>query len=201
MPSARFAPFVVLSFAVLSLHSTHAEEDGGGVFHVKFTLSQPEGQFVVEVHEDWSPIGAQRFKELVESKFYDNTRFFRVIPGFMAQFGLSGDPALNSAWRAKTIKDDPVKKSNLRGFITFAKTGRPNSRTTQLFINYGNNARLDNMGFAPFGVVMGDGMDSVDKVYNIGERPSQGSIQSRGNEYLDAEFPSLTKNCECGDCG
>ena len=96
-----------------------------------------EGTFIIKVHEDWAPIGAARFKELVAAKFYDDTRFFRVIPTFMVQFGLSGDPSVNSHWRAKTIKDEPVKETNRPGTISFAKTGAPNSRTTQLFINCG----------------------------------------------------------------
>jgi len=152
-----------------------------------------EGSFTVLVHEDWAPIGAARFKELVTSGFYDDVRFFRVLPTFMVQFGLSGDPALNSEWRAKTIKDEPVKVSNKPGYITFAKTGAPNSRTSQLFINYVDNARLDGMGFAPFGEVEGDGMSVVKKIYNCGEKPNQGQIQSSGNEYLDKNFPELSK--------
>ena len=110
----------------------------------------------------------------------------------MAQFGLSGNPKVSAAWRSRTIRDDPVKKSNVRGYISFAKTGAPNSRTTQLFINYGQNSRLDSMGFAPFGVVT-SGMESVDAIYKIGERPSQGRIQSEGNSYLDKDFPQLTQ--------
>eukprot|EP01043_Picozoa_sp_COSAG02_P076846 COSAG02_NODE_16532_length_1075_cov_1.387922_1_plen_131_part_10 len=104
-------------------------------------------------------------------------------PGFMAQFGLSGDPATSAEWRAKPIKDEKVIESNQKGYITFAKTGAPNSRTTQLFINYGDNARLDGMGFAPFGKVLGDGMKVVEDIYNIGEKPNQGQIQSEGNAY------------------
>jgi len=149
--------------------------------------------FTILVHEDWAPIGAARFKELVESKFYDDTRFFRVIPSFMVQFGLSGDPSTSSSWRSKTINDEPVKVSNKPGYITFAKTGAPNSRTTQLFINYVDNARLDGMGFAPFGEVEGDGMAVVKKIYNCGEKPNQGSVQSQGNDYLDKSFPDLSK--------
>jgi len=145
------------------------------------------------VHEDWAPIGANRFRDLVEEKFYDDTRFFRVIPSFMVQFGLSGDPAKSAEWRSLTINDEPVKESNKPGYITFAKTGAPNSRTTQLFINYVDNARLDGMGFAPFGEVVGKGMDVVRKIYNCGEKPNQGQIQSAGNSYLDKSFPDLSK--------
>mmetsp|Transcript_3707 Transcript_3707/g.4616 ORF Transcript_3707/g.4616 Transcript_3707/m.4616 type:complete len:195 (+) Transcript_3707:55-639(+) len=164
-------------------------------FRVKFDVETTAGpeSFVILVHEDWAPIGAARFKELVEAKFYDDTRFFRVIPSFMVQFGLSGDPAVSADWRAKTIKDEKVIKSNKPGYVTFAKTGAPDSRTSQLFINYVDNARLDGMGFAPFGEVEGDGMSVVKKIYNCGESPNQGQIQSQGNKYLDSSFPKLSK--------
>jgi len=166
-------------------------------YRVKFEVETTDGpdDFTVLVHEgdDWAPIGAARFKELVQAKFYDDTRFFRVIPTFMVQFGLSGDPALSASWRSKTIKDEPVKKSNKPGYITFAKTGAPNSRTSQLFINYVDNSRLDSMGFAPFGEVEGTGMEVVKKIYNCGEKPNQGQIQAKGNKYLDESFPQLSK--------
>ena len=164
-------------------------------FRVKFDVLTTKGEqsFTVLVHEEWAPIGAARFKEAVTDGFYDDTRFFRVIPSFMVQFGLSGDAAKNAEWRVKTINDEPVKQSNKPGTITFAKTGAPNSRTSQLFINYVDNARLDGMGFAPFGEVEGDGMDVVKQIYNCGEKPNQGSIQSQGNSYLDQSFPELSK--------
>ncbi|KAL1508449.1 hypothetical protein AB1Y20_004552 [Prymnesium parvum] len=164
-------------------------------FRVRFDVVTPEGEgaFTVLVHEEWAPIGAARFKEAVTAGFYDDTRFFRVIPSFMVQFGLSGDPKVSAEWRSKTIKDEPVKVSNKPGYITFAKTGAPNSRTTQLFINYVDNARLDGMGFAPFGEVEGDGMTVVKKIYNCGERPSQAEIQTKGNAYLDKSFPELSR--------
>ena len=164
-------------------------------FTVQFDVVTTDGpgSFQVLVHEDWAPIGANRFRDLVEEKFYDDTRFFRVIPSFMVQFGLSGDPAKSAEWRSLTINDEPVKESNKPGYITFAKTGAPNSRTTQLFINYVDNARLDGMGFAPFGEVVGKGMDVVRKIYNCGEKPNQGQIQSAGNSYLDKSFPDLSK--------
>jgi peptidyl-prolyl cis-trans isomerase A (cyclophilin A) len=111
----------------------------------------------------------------------------------MVQFGLSGNPATNAEWRAKTITDDPVVQTNKPGFVSFAKTGAPNSRTSQLFINYVDNARLDGMGFAPFGEVEGDGMTLVKKIYNCGEKPNQGQVQSEGNTYLDEKFPQLSK--------
>mmetsp|Transcript_36963 Transcript_36963/g.69104 ORF Transcript_36963/g.69104 Transcript_36963/m.69104 type:complete len:202 (+) Transcript_36963:16-621(+) len=186
LPEAKMFAFIlfIASFAI-----AHCD------FRVKFDVvtTAGEGSFVVKVHEDWAPIGAARFKEAVEAKFYDDIRFFRVIPSFMVQFGLSGDPAKNAEWRAKGIKDEPVKQSNKPGYITFAKTGAPNSRTTQLFINYVDNARLDGMGFAPFGEVEAPGMDVVKKIYNCGEKPNQGQIQSAGNAYLDKNFPQLSK--------
>merc|ERR1740130_34361 len=166
-------------------------------FQVQFDVMTTDGlqneNFVVTVHEDWAPIGAARFKEAVNAGFYDDTRFFRVIPSFMVQFGLSGNPKTSKEWSSKTIQDEPFKVSNKPGYITFAKTGAPNSRTTQLFINYADNARLDSMGFAPFGEVEGNGMDVVRKIFNCGEGPNQGQIQSQGNKYLDKEFPLLSK--------
>jgi peptidyl-prolyl cis-trans isomerase A (cyclophilin A) len=159
-----------------------------GVYKVKFETSA--GTFVVEVHRDWAPIGAERFNELVTAGFYDDCRFFRVVPGFMVQFGMNGDPAVNARWKNE-IQDDPVRRSNKRGFMTFAKTGQPNSRTTQVFINFGDNSQLDADGFAPFGQVV-EGMQNVDAIYSgYGERPDQGAITSRGNEYLNASFPNL----------
>ncbi|CAK0842640.1 unnamed protein product [Prorocentrum cordatum] len=184
-----YRALAALVVAAASLHIV------AGDFRVQFDVVTEDGpgHFVVKVHEDWAPIGAARFKELVEAKVYDDIRFFRVIPSFMVQFGLSGDPAVNSEWRAKPIKDEPVKESNKPGYVTFAKTGAPNSRTTQIFINYVDNARLDGMGFAPFAEVEGDGMSVVKKIYNCGEKPNQGRIQSEGNAYLDKDHPKLSK--------
>jgi peptidyl-prolyl cis-trans isomerase A (cyclophilin A) len=157
-------------------------------FKAKFSTAK--GDFVVEVHRDWAPNGADRFYNLVKSGFYDDTRFFRVVQGFMVQFGLSGDPAVNSHWQEASVPDDPVKQSNKRAYVTFAMRG-PNTRTTQVFINYGDNSRLDPTGFAPFGQVV-QGMDVVDKIHNgYGEAPNQGAIQSQGNAYLDSKFPQL----------
>jgi peptidyl-prolyl cis-trans isomerase A (cyclophilin A) len=159
------------------------------VFQARFTTSK--GDFVIEVHRDWSPNAADRFYNLVKAGFFDDTRFFRVIDGFMAQFGISGDPAVASKWANANIPDDPVKQSNKPGFVTFAQTSAPNSRSTQLFINYGDNSRLDATRFAPFGQVV-KGMDVVNAIYKgYGESPNQGAIQSQGNAYLDAKFPKL----------
>merc|ERR1719159_548630 len=166
-----------------------------GDFRVKFNVVTDDGpgSFIIKVTEAWAPIGAAHFKKLVEKKHYDDTRFFRVIPSFMVQFGISGDPAVSAVASKDTIKDEPVIKSNLPGFVTFAKTGAPNSRSTQIFINYVDNARLDGMGFAPFGEVEGDGMEVVKRIYNCGEKPNQGQIQAKGNAYLDKSFPELSK--------
>ena len=161
---------------------------GADPYRVRFDVEVTTGpaSFVVEVHPDWAPIGAARFRELVDASFFTECRFFRVIKNFMVQFGINGDPEVANKWRTRTIKDDPVKESNTRGKITFAKTGMPNSRSTQFFINFKDNANLDGMGFAPFGEVV-EGMDVVDAIYKVGEGapsgpgPEQGRIQSEGN--------------------
>lgn len=168
-------------------------EDIPEVFQVKFETSK--GDIVVEVHRDWSPHGAARFYDAVKAGFYDDCRFFRVVPNFMVQWGINGDPKVQDKWRDANITDDrPAganKKSNKRGFITYAKSGRPNSRTTQLFINFKDNSFLDRDGFTPFGEVV-KGMDIVDKINaKNGERPDQGQIQDQGNEYLNKKFPDL----------
>lgn len=158
-------------------------------------LDTTKGAIVIDVHRDWAPHGADRFYELVKDGYYTDVAFFRVIGGFMAQTGISGDPALNAQWRQKTIPDDPVKASNTRGTVTFATSG-PDSRTTQFFINFGDNSRLDSMGFAPFGKVQD--MAPVDALYDgygegapRGRGPSQALIQSQGNAYLREGFPKL----------
>lgn len=158
-------------------------------------LDTTKGPIVIDIHPAWAPLGAKRFRELVEAGYFTDVAFFRVIGGFMAQVGLHGDPATTAEWRGKRIADDPVKESNTRGMVTFATSG-PNSRTTQFFINFGDNSRLDGMGFAPFGKVRD--MTPVDALYSEygeggprGRGPSQAQIQSRGNEYLRADFPKL----------
>lgn len=156
----------------------------------KAAFDTSRGAFVVEVHRDWAPVGADRFFNLVKNGFFDDCRFFRVVPGFMVQFGINGSPAVQSGWRSASIKDDPVKQSNKRGFMTFA-TGGPDSRTSQVFINFGDNANLDKQGFAPFGRIA-SGMDVVDKINaEYREQPNQGAIQQQGNAYLNKEFPKL----------
>ncbi len=164
------------------------------VYKVKFDTSK--GPFEVEVHRDWAPAGADRFYNLVKNGFFDNTRFFRVVSGFMVQFGLNGDPNVSAQWRQARINDDPVKQSNTRGMVTFATAG-PNTRTTQVFINFGDNNRLDGMGFAPFGQVV-SGMNVVDALYSGygegapgGNGPEQGRVQQEGNAYLTKDFAKL----------
>lgn len=170
------------------------KEQAPATYKVRFDTSA--GAFVVQVNRDWAPLGADRFYNLVRSGYYDDVRFFRVIDNFMVQFGIHGTPAVTAIWRNTQINDDPVKQSNKRGFITFATSG-PNSRTTQVFINFGDNSRLDGMGFAPFGEVSSD-MNVVDALYSgygegapQGRGPNQGRIQAEGNAYLTKDFPNL----------
>src|ERR1700752_2709378 len=169
-------------------------EQAPATYKVKFDTSK--GQFVVEITRAWAPKGADRFYNLVKNGFYDNVRFFRVISGFMVQFGINGDPKVSAPWRTAQIKDDPVKQSNKRGFVSFAMAG-PNTRTTQVFINFGDNSRLDGMGFSAFGQVT-TGMNVVDALYSgygegapNGRGPDQGRIQREGNAYLTKDFPNL----------
>jgi peptidyl-prolyl cis-trans isomerase A (cyclophilin A) len=169
-------------------------EKAPAVYKVKFDTSK--GAFVIEVHRDWAPNGADRFYNLVKNGFYNDDRFFRVIDGFMVQFGINGNPKVSQVWQDANIPDDAVKQSNARGMITFATAG-PNTRTTQVFINFGDNAGLDGQGFAPFGQVI-SGMDVVDQLYNgygegapKGHGPNQGIVQSLGNAYLEKAFPKL----------
>jgi peptidyl-prolyl cis-trans isomerase A (cyclophilin A) len=165
------------------------------VYKAKFVTTK--GDFVVEVHRDWAPLGADRFYNLVKMGFFNDTAFFRTVKGFMVQFGINGDPAVNTAWRPAHIQDDPTgKQSNTKGMVTFAMGG-PNTRTTQVFINYADNSRLDSMGFPPIGKVI-SGMDVVDAIEGMygegapqGRGPSQGRIQQEGNAYLKAQFPKL----------
>ncbi len=176
-----------------------ASPDDAPDFKVRFETTR--GSFVVGAYRSWAPLGADRFKELVEAKYFDGCRFFRVVPGFMAQFGINGDPAVTAKWQGAQIADDPVKMSNLRGYITFATAG-PGTRTMQLFINFKDNVGLDGQGFSPFGRVL-EGMDTVDALYSgygdapdpqrnpRGRGPSQARLQREGNTYLDREFGLL----------
>lgn len=157
-------------------------------FQAKFETSK--GDFVIEVTRAWAPRGADRFYNLVKNGFYNDCRFFRVVENFMVQFGINGDPKVSQVWRAARIKDDTLMESNKKGYVTFAMAG-PDTRTTQLFINFKNNAFLDNQGFPPFGKVI-SGMDVVNSIYSgYGETPNQQNIQMQGNAYLQKEFPKL----------
>jgi peptidyl-prolyl cis-trans isomerase A (cyclophilin A) len=165
------------------------KETAPATFRANFDTSV--GPFVMEVTRAWAPIGADRFYNLVKYGYFDGARFFRVIPNFMVQFGIHGDPKLNAVWSEANIPDDPVTQSNKRGFVTFAKRNAPNSRSTQLYINFKDNAGLDGQGFAPIGQVV-SGMEVVDKI-NAEHRdnPDQGLIQTQGNAYLTKAFPTL----------
>jgi peptidyl-prolyl cis-trans isomerase A (cyclophilin A) len=160
-------------------------------FRVRFETSK--GPIVIELHRDWSPNGVDRIYQLVEQSYFDDVRFFRVVPGFVVQFGMHGDPGTNAKWVAQPLIDDPVKQTNKRGTVTFAKTGMPNSRTTQLFINLQDNAMLDPQGFAPIGEVV-EGMSVVDRLYSgYGGAPSdeQPRIAAEGNTFLKQSYPKL----------
>jgi peptidyl-prolyl cis-trans isomerase A (cyclophilin A) len=165
------------------------------VFKARFTTTK--GDFEIEVHRDWAPQGADRFYNLVKIGYFDDVSFFRDIPGFMVQFGIHGRPDVNAVWHSAVIPDDPASgHSNERGAVTFATAG-PGTRTTQLFVNFGNNAGLDGQGFTPFGKVV-SGMDVVDGLYNgygegapSGRGPDQGRLQAQGNAYLHSDFPQL----------
>lgn len=164
------------------------KEKAPATYKAKFDTSA--GVFRIEVHRDWAPLGADRFYNLVKNGFYDEVRFFRVVPNFMVQFGMNGTPAVQAIWQSQNLRDDPLKQSNKRGYVTFANAG-PNTRSTQVFINFKDNAGLDGQGFAPFGQVV-DGMDVVDKINaQYREQPSQAAIRSQGNAYLTKEFPKL----------
>mmetsp|Transcript_3159 Transcript_3159/g.4204 ORF Transcript_3159/g.4204 Transcript_3159/m.4204 type:complete len:260 (+) Transcript_3159:46-825(+) len=154
------------------------------------------GRFVMRTHPTWAPNGVKRFEKLTEIGFWNDARVFRVLPGFIGQFGINGDPKVQALWRSN-IPDDPVKVGNNRGTVVFATAG-PNTRTTQIFINTGNNNFLDRQGFSPIGEVV-EGMDVVDKLYAgygegapQGKGPNQGLIQAKGNEYLEKAFPKLS---------
>ena len=171
-----------------------AKERAPDLYQVK--MATTAGDLVIEVHRDWAPRGADRFYNLVKIGYYNNVAFYRVLSGFMAQVGMNGDPKVSAVWMNARIQDDPVKKSNTRGIVTFA-TGGPNTRSAQIFINYGNNSYLDKSGFAPFGEVV-EGFESVKALYSgygegapQGKGPSQSRLSRGGNDYLKGEFPKL----------
>jgi peptidyl-prolyl cis-trans isomerase A (cyclophilin A) len=168
------------------------KEKAPETFQVKFTTTR--GDFVVIVSRAWAPIGADRFYNLVKHHFYDNASFFRVIPGFVVQFGLSAYPPVSAAWEKANLQDEPVTQSNKRGYLTYAKTSQPNSRSTQVFINLKDNDSLDRQGFSPFGFVDAQGMKVVDMLYDqYGDSggPDQDQISKLGKPYLDTKFPKL----------
>lgn len=176
------------------LEPAKAKKTAPEEFRVRFTTTK--GAFVVEVNRAWAPNGADRFYNLVDLGFYEEIAFFRVIPNFMAQFGIHGAPQVSKAWSRATIPDDPVVQSNSRGMISYAKTNQPSSRTTQLFINLTDNTRLDGMGFAPFARVV-EGMDVVDAITKTGEGaprgpgPNQRAVRNAGNDFLKKRFPQI----------
>lgn len=170
-----------------------ATETAPATYAVEFNTAK--GNIIIDVTRAWAPLGADRFYNLVKIGYFTDVAFFRVIEGFMAQAGLHGDPEINRVWRDANIQDDPVTQRNTRGMVSFATAG-PNTRTNQFFINFGDNSRLDGMGFAPFGRVRD--MAIVDRIHNgygegapMGRGPSQGRIQSQGNTYLRSDFPDL----------
>jgi len=186
--------FVALGLlaAAVTLHA----EDAKAPDTFKAQVDTTKGKFTIEVTRAWAPNGADRFYTLAKSGYFKDIAFFRVVPGFMCQFGIHGDPAVSAKWRDAKIPDDAVKTSNARGTVTFAMAG-PNTRSTQFFINFRDNGGLDGQGFSPFGKVT-EGMDVVDKINGEygdgapwGRGPDQGRIQSEGNAYLKKEFPNL----------
>ena len=182
------ALLLVFGAGLVNAQETAKSTKAPDKFRVKFETSC--GDFTVEVQRDWAPLGADRFHELVQAGFYDECRFFRVVPGFVVQWGMNGDPAVYAKWKDREIKDDKVTQSNREGMITFASRG-PNTRTCQLFINLADNQRLDDLGFAPFGKVV-EGLDVVQKITSeYGQRPQQPLIQEEGNAYLKKEFPKM----------
>ena len=192
-PAAK-APASKTAYDPALMHPATLTAKAPAEYEVKFVTTQ--GEFTVKVTRAWAPNGADRFYNLVRHHFYDGASFFRVLSGFMAQFGLSAYPQVSNAWEQANIKDDPLVQHNQRGFITFATAG-PNTRTTQVFINYGNNLALDKMGFTPFGQVT-EGMEVVDKLYSgygegapDGHGPDQGKVGNEGRPYLMKNFPLL----------
>ncbi len=192
---AAAAPPTEIEVSPELLDPSKATEEAPAKYKVKFSTTK--GDFVAEIDRSLAPKGADRLYNLVKLGYYDNVAFFRVIDGFMAQFGIHGAPQVNKTWREARIQDDPVKGTNSRGTITFATAG-PNTRTTQLFINFRDNKNLDGMGFAPIGKIDDEGMKVVDSLYKgygegapRGRGPSQALMQEKGNSYLAESFPEL----------
>lgn len=173
------------------------KEKAPSSFTASFQTTQ--GTFVVEFNRDWSPNGADRIYNMVKNGFFEGVKFFRVVPGFVVQFGIHGDPSISTKWLDSNIPDDNVVASNKKGYVTFAKSSAPNSRSTQLFINLEDNTRLDSMGFSPVGRVV-KGMDVVEKLYGgYGEQVTglQGEIAANGNKFLEQNFPKLDGIKKC----
>ena len=174
------------------LRSALLKDKAPETFQVRFTTTR--GDFVVTVNRGWAPIGADRFYNLVKHHFYDHASFFRVVPSFIVQFGISAYPPVAAAWEKANIQDEPVTQSNKRGYLTYAKTSMPNTRSTQVFINLSDNAGLDRQGFSPFGYVDAQGMKVVDMLYDqYGDSagPEQDQISKLGKPYLDKGWPKL----------
>jgi peptidyl-prolyl cis-trans isomerase A (cyclophilin A) len=189
-PLAVVAQDAAAKKAALLRNPAALTEQAPATYRARFDTTK--GTFVIQVNRDWAPMGADRFYNLIKAGFYDDVRFFRVLDGFMAQFGLNGNPAVTAIWRRQQLKDDAVKQSNRRGYVSFATAG-PNTRTTQVFINFVDNSGLDKQGFAPFGEVV-EGMNVVDNLYSGYGRnnvPDQGRITTEGNAYLTKEYPRL----------
>jgi len=192
--AAKKAPATVRSYDRALLHPALLKDKAPDQYKVEFATTR--GDFTVTVNRSWAPLGADRFYTLVKHHFYDNASFFRVLPGFVVQFGISANPPVSAAWKTADIKDDAVTQSNLRGFLVFATAG-PNTRTTQVFVNLVDNKRLDSMGFAPFGQVT-EGMNVVETMYDgygegapQGAGPDQDLIEKQGKPYLDKGWPKL----------
>ncbi len=174
------------------LHPALLKEKAPENFQVKFETTR--GDFTMNVTRSWAPVGVDRFYNLVKHHFYDNMVVFRAVPGFVVQFGISSYPPVSAAWENANIKDDPVTQSNKRGYVTYAKTSQPNSRSTQIFISFKDNSFLDSQGFAPFGVIDAEGMKVVEMLYDqYGDQPTgeQDQITKLGKAYLDKKYPKL----------
>jgi peptidyl-prolyl cis-trans isomerase A (cyclophilin A) len=188
---AKPAPAAPAAKAGNLLNPKTLQEKAPEKYEVKFVTTR--GEFTVQVTRAWSPLGADRFFNLVKGHFYDDSSFFRVVPGFVVQFGINGKPAVSAAWKHTEFPDDPVAQSNKRGYLSFATAG-PSTRTTQVFINLKDNQRLDGMGFSAFGVVEGNGMNVVEMLYdgygNDGG-PEQDKIESQGTPYVKKGWPKL----------
>ncbi len=196
-PAAAPAPAKMPPASPALLNPANWKAKAPDLYRIKFATTH--GDFVVEVHRDWAPIGADRLYNLVKAKFFTDSSFYRYSPGFIVQFGVPANPAVTTAWENATIKDDPVKESNKKGTITFAKPDAPNHRTNDFFINLRDNAPLDGMGFAPLGTVT-EGMDVVEGLYSGygemkgmpgGNGPDQQLVMTQGKPYLDKNFPKL----------